>query len=167
GGRPRLIAAVAEHRVDRVEPLTRPTLRALALQRDPRREHVAGGGEPAGGGDGLRRDEVERADLVVGAPATPVPHLHHDLAESLLAHGGHLTSTTSPKAGIVSAVAARTDRLLLANAFMGLFLTVVASRIFIISLPTFAAALVVDIHVVDVAHIVVLSWGVWIVLFFV
>ena len=45
----------------------------------------------------------------------------------------------------MSAVAARTDRLLLANAIMGQFLTGVASRIFIISLPTIAAALDADI----------------------
>ena len=38
----------------------------------------------------------------------------------------------------MSAVAARTDRLLLANAIMGQFLTGVATRIFIISLPTIA-----------------------------
>ena len=42
-------------------------------------------------------------------------------------------------------VSARTDRLLLANAVMGQFLAGVASRIFIVSLPTIAGALDADI----------------------
>jgi EmrB/QacA subfamily drug resistance transporter len=42
-------------------------------------------------------------------------------------------------------VTARTDRLLLANAVMGQFLAGVASRIFIVSLPTIAGALDADI----------------------
>src|SRR5439155_11498652 len=53
--------------------------------------------------------------------------------------------TTPPRAGIGSSLPAPTDRLLLANAIMGQFLTGIASRIFIISLPTIAAALDADI----------------------
>jgi EmrB/QacA subfamily drug resistance transporter len=51
-------------------------------------------------------------------------------------------------------VAARTDRLLLANAIMGQFITGVATRIFIISLPTLASALNTDILAISWALIV-------------
>jgi MFS family permease len=50
-------------------------------------------------------------------------------------------------------VTARTDRLLLANAIMGQFLTGVTSRIFIISLPTIASALDADILTISWALI--------------
>jgi len=49
---------------------------------------------------------------------------------------------------------ARTDRLLLANAIMGQFLTGVATRIFIVSLPTLASALDTDILAISWALIV-------------
>src|SRR5207302_11354279 len=51
-------------------------------------------------------------------------------------------------------VTARTDRLLLANAIMGQFLTGVATRIFIVSLPTLAMALNTDIVAISWALIV-------------
>jgi len=51
-------------------------------------------------------------------------------------------------------VTARTDRLLLANAIMGQFLTGVATRIFIVALPTLAAALDTDIIAISWALIV-------------
>ncbi len=51
-------------------------------------------------------------------------------------------------------VTARTDRLLLANAIMGQFLTGVATRIFIVSLPTLAVALHTDIIAISWALIV-------------
>jgi len=54
----------------------------------------------------------------------------------------------------MSSVLARTDRLLLANAIMGQFLTGVATRIFIISLPTLASALNTDILAISWAVIV-------------
>ena len=54
----------------------------------------------------------------------------------------------------MSSVPARTDRLLLANAIMGQFLTGVATRIFIISLPTLASALNTDILAISWAVIV-------------
>ena len=54
----------------------------------------------------------------------------------------------------MSSVTARTDRLLLANAIMGQFLTGVATRIFIISLPTLAGALNTDILAISWAVIV-------------
>ena len=47
----------------------------------------------------------------------------------------------------------RTDRLLLANAMMGQFITGVATRIFIVSLPTIAGALNADILAVSWALI--------------
>ena len=49
---------------------------------------------------------------------------------------------------------ARTDRLLLANAIMGQFITGVATRIFIVSLPTLASALDTDIVAISWALIV-------------
>ena len=49
---------------------------------------------------------------------------------------------------------ARTDRLLLANAIMGQFITGVATRIFIVSLPTLASALHTDILAISWALIV-------------
>ena len=51
-------------------------------------------------------------------------------------------------------VTARTDRLLLANAIMGQFLTGVATRIFIVALPTLASALDTDIIAISWALIV-------------
>src|SRR5437764_248224 len=51
-------------------------------------------------------------------------------------------------------VTARTDRLLLANAIMGQFLTGVATRIFIVSLPTLAMALNTDIIAISWALLV-------------
>src|SRR5256712_3886875 len=54
----------------------------------------------------------------------------------------------------VSPVTARTDRLLLANAIMGQFLTGVVTRIFIVSLPTLAVALNTDIIAISWALIV-------------
>jgi MFS family permease len=51
-------------------------------------------------------------------------------------------------------VTARTDRLLLANAIMGQFITGVATRIFIVSLPTLAVALDTDIIAISWALIV-------------
>src|SRR5262245_57206588 len=51
-------------------------------------------------------------------------------------------------------VTARTDRLLLANAIMGQFLTGVATRIFIVALPTLAVALHTDIIAISWALIV-------------
>jgi len=53
----------------------------------------------------------------------------------------------------VGPVTARTDRLLLANAIMGQFITGVATRIFIISLPTLATALNTDILAISWAVI--------------
>jgi MFS family permease len=54
----------------------------------------------------------------------------------------------------VGRVTARTDRLLLANAIMGQFITGVATRIFIVALPTLANALDTDIIAISWALIV-------------
>ena len=54
----------------------------------------------------------------------------------------------------MSGVTARTDRLLLANAIMGQFLTGVATRIFVVALPTLAVALDTDIIAISWALIV-------------
>jgi MFS family permease len=61
----------------------------------------------------------------------------------------HSAQTAEAPAPAVS----RTDRLLLANAITGQFLTGVASRIFIVSLPTIASALNADILVISWALI--------------
>jgi MFS family permease len=67
---------------------------------------------------------------------------------------GNLTPSVLPRTDIVISVPARTDRLLLANAIMGQFLTGVATRIFIVSLPTLATALHTDILAISWAVIV-------------
>src|SRR4030095_15014763 len=153
--RPGRVAAVAEHRVDRVEALARAALRALALERNPEREHLAGRREPAGRGDRVRRDEVQGADLVGWSPAAPVADLHRDLAESLFTHGRQSYANARRLWAVnVWRVTARTDRLLLAHAIMGQFITGVATRIFIVSLPTLAVALDTDIIAISWALIV-------------
>ena len=60
---------------------------------------------------------------------------------------------------------ARTDRLLLANAMMGQFLSGFASRIFIVSLPTIAATLNADILAIAwaliAAGVALIIWTYW------
>ena len=63
-----------------------------------------------------------------------------------LLHSAH--AAVAPTAGV-----SRTDRLLLANAITGQFLAGVASRIFIVSLPTIASALNADILAISWALI--------------
>src|SRR5207244_11252321 len=87
GRRPRRVASVAKHRVDRVEALAGAALRPLALERNAEREDLAGRRQPTGRRDRVGCDEVQRAALVVRPPPTPVAPLHRELAESLFAHG--------------------------------------------------------------------------------
>src|SRR5262249_48499625 len=154
GRRARRVAAVPEHRVDRVEALPRAALRPLALERYAQREHFPGGRQTAGRGDRVGCDEVQGADLVVGPPPPPVPHLHRELAKRFLAHGRQSYANRARPSVNMSDVTARTDRLLLANAIMGQFLTGVATRIFIVALPTLAVALDTDIIAISWALIV-------------
>src|SRR5205085_8955247 len=86
GGRLRRVAAVAEHRVDRIEALPRAALRPFAIERDAEREHFPRGREATRGGDALRRDVVQRPDLVVRAPLPPVTHRKGDLPQRFFAH---------------------------------------------------------------------------------
>src|SRR5207302_345024 len=87
GRRPGPVAAVAEHRVNRVEALAGAALGSPALQRNAEREDLAGGGEAAGSGYRVGRDVVQRAELVVRSPPTPVPDLERERAEGVFAHG--------------------------------------------------------------------------------
>src|SRR5262249_52530338 len=62
--------------MDRVEAAAEQAgLRAVAVERDAEREHLAGLDEFRRMGDVLGRHEVEGADLVVLAPASPVREL--------------------------------------------------------------------------------------------
>src|SRR5262249_59530910 len=61
-------------------------LRAVAVERDAEREHLAGADQTGGLDDILRPDLVERADLVVLAPAPPILELLRRLGNRLLAH---------------------------------------------------------------------------------
>src|SRR2546427_448247 len=96
GARP--VAAVAEHRVDRIEALARAALRALALQRNAEREDFARRREPAALGDRLRRDVVEGAQLVVRPPLAPVPHLQRQRPKRVLAHPASRALSPPPAA---------------------------------------------------------------------
>ena len=67
------VGAGRQHLVDRVEAAAeQAVLRAGLVERDAEREHLAGPDQARGLDDVLRRDVIERADLVVLAPAAPV-----------------------------------------------------------------------------------------------
>ena len=81
------IGAGGEHGVDRVPALAEQTaLRPGVAQRDAEREDLAALDQLARGNDILRRDVVERADLVVLAPALPVGEGLEGLIHRLLGH---------------------------------------------------------------------------------
>ena len=88
------VGAGGQHLVDRVEAAAeQAVLRPGAVERDAEREHLAGADQACGLGNVLRRDVVERADLVVLAPAAPVRQLLGGLGDRLFAnldvHGVH------------------------------------------------------------------------------
>ena len=56
-------------------PAEQAGLRAVAVERDAEREHFARADQACGLDDVFRRDVVERADLIVFAPAAPVAEL--------------------------------------------------------------------------------------------
>src|SRR5207237_6309211 len=95
-GRARRIAAVAEHRVDGIETLPRAALRAVPVERNAEREDLAARHQPPGGGDGVARDVVERPDLVVGTPASPVTNLQRQRAQRRLVAHAVLSPRASP-----------------------------------------------------------------------
>src|SRR5215813_9166217 len=81
------IGAGRQHLVDRIEaPSEQAGLRAVAVERDAERKHLAGADQTSGLDDILGPDVVERADLVVLAPAAPILELLRSLGDRLLAH---------------------------------------------------------------------------------
>ena len=80
------VGAGRKHLVDRIEAAAeQPGLRAFAVERDAEREHLAGADQAGGPDDVFGRDVVERADLVVLAPAAPVRELLGGFLDRLLA----------------------------------------------------------------------------------
>src|SRR5215471_15554611 len=81
------VGAGRQHLVDRIEASSEQArLRAVAVERDAERKHLAGADQTGGLDDILRPDLVERADLVVLAPAAPILELLRSLGNRLLAH---------------------------------------------------------------------------------
>ena len=88
------VGAGGEHLVDRVEAAAeQAVLRALAVERYAERERLTGADQAGGLDDILGLDVVERAALVVLAPAAPVRELLGGLGDRLFAnldvHGVH------------------------------------------------------------------------------
>src|SRR5262252_6760263 len=76
-----------QHLVDRIEaPSEQAGLRAVAVERDAERKHLAGADQTGGLDDILGPDVVERADLIILAPAAPILELLRSLGDRLLAH---------------------------------------------------------------------------------
>ena len=76
------VGAGREHLVDRIEAAAeQAVLRALAVERNAEREHLAGADQARRLDDVLGRDVVERAALVVLAPAAPVRELLRSLGD--------------------------------------------------------------------------------------
>src|SRR5213079_123264 len=70
------VGAGREHGVDRIPaPAEQAVLRAVAVERDAEREHLASADEAGCPHDIFRLYVVERPDLVVGAPAAPILEL--------------------------------------------------------------------------------------------
>src|SRR5262252_3971251 len=81
------VGAGRQHLMDRIEaPSEQAGLRAVAVERDAERKHSAGADQTRGLEDILGRDVVERADVVVLAPAAPILELLRSLGNRLLAH---------------------------------------------------------------------------------
>ena len=80
------VGAGGEHLVDRVEAAAEQAgLRAGAVERNAEREHLAGADQVRGLDDVFRRDVIERADLIVLAPAAPVRKFLRGLGDRFLA----------------------------------------------------------------------------------
>ena len=88
------IGAGRQHGVDRIPaPAEQAGLRAVAVERNSEREDLAGADQSGRPHDILRRDVVERADLIVLAPAAPILELLGCFRDGLFAdvdiHWGH------------------------------------------------------------------------------
>ena len=78
------VGAGRQHGVDRVPASAEQTgLRAGAVERNAKREHLAGAHEPRRVDDIVQADVIERADLVVLAPAAPVFQLFRRFRDRL------------------------------------------------------------------------------------
>src|SRR5262245_18583183 len=81
------VGAGGEHLVDRIEAAAEQTgLRAVAVERDAECEHLASADQAGGLDDVLGAHVVERADLVVLAPAAPVLELLRRFGDRLPTH---------------------------------------------------------------------------------
>ena len=81
------IGASRQHGVDRIPAAAEQAgLRATAVERDAEREDLAGADQSRRADDVLWRDMVERADLIVLAPTTPILEFLGRFGDSLFAH---------------------------------------------------------------------------------
>src|SRR5204863_2466042 len=81
------VGAGRQHLVDRIEASAEQAgLRSVAVEWDAEREHLAAANETGGGDDILGTHVVERADLVVLAPAPPILELLRGLRDRLPTH---------------------------------------------------------------------------------
>jgi hypothetical protein len=67
------VCAGSQHGVDRIPAAAEQAgLRAAPIERNAKREHLAGADQARSPDDVLRHDVIERADLIIVAPAPPV-----------------------------------------------------------------------------------------------
>src|SRR5579864_5801066 len=92
------VGAGRQHLVDRIEAAAeQAVLRAVGVERNAERENLAGANEACRLDDILRRDVVERSDVIVLAPAAPVLQLFRRLGDRFLADlDVHRTTPVSP-----------------------------------------------------------------------
>ena len=82
------VGAGRQHGVDRIPAAAEQAgLRAAAVERNAEREHLAGAYQAGGAHDVFGRDVIERADLVVFAPAAPIFEFLGGLGDRLTADG--------------------------------------------------------------------------------
>ncbi len=80
------VGAGGEHGVDRIPAAAEQAgLRTTAVERNAEREHLAGPDQAGGAHDIFRCDVIERADLVVLAPAAPIFEFLGGLGDRLAA----------------------------------------------------------------------------------
>ena len=92
------VGAGRQHLVDRIEAAAeQAVLRAVGVERNAERKHLAGADQARRLDDVLRRDLVERSDVIVFAPAAPVLELFRRLGDRLLADlDVHRSTPSSP-----------------------------------------------------------------------
>jgi hypothetical protein len=77
-----------QHGVDRIPaPAEQAGLRAVAIERNAEREHLAGADQARGPHNVLSRNVIERADLIVVAPPAPIAELLGRFGDGLPADG--------------------------------------------------------------------------------